>query len=925
MILKIVALDSSNDLRTSGDLSFTEALIRQQGHFAFENTILRGVTTDAGGNPIDYWDVYRSASFTTNGFSMGEVTFSFDLLVVERSEQVRVFANPAPLGNLTLSTAIRQSLLQLQYDYSGSVWGDAFDFSGSEGGTARGGAGSDRLKGSKGDDKLYGGTGDDELDGNGGNDLVDGGDGDDYIVGSLGQRLIGGAGIDFLKLDLSPISSNLIFRALALQKDGAWLTSNTWLHGFENYDLKLGAGDDTIDLSGLGALYSPRSTNLDAGAGNDTLKLDSETHIEIASVRNVEWLEVDYRTKGSWDGISMRVEGKNIVFDGAVFQGLRSIKLDGGSDSDQIVGTAGNDSLSGGGGDDRIEGRGGKDKIDGGDGHDTIVGSLGSQMSGGSGLDTLEFDRSGIAASLHLKFTAQLKNWLEIAPDTTIRGFERMKLRLGDGDDTIDLSDAKSGGGTYFGGNGYDTLQLNSSSLRPTEQYYGDSLHIYNFERIYIDYSDKKHEIITDKRGLVTSPIQVEAGSFWLEIGTYETLTFKLGTANDVFFGSASNDIIYGNKGNDTITGGGGKDRIYGGDGKDLITGMLGSIYSGGAARDSLTIDHSLSRTGDRFVVVKQKGETFYLDDETSISGFETVDMKFGRGDDSVDISGLNFSAPESENNISFRGSKGKDIITLNQATRGQFYVPEFEIAVLDWSGSKLGATLKLAIGSYVQTVTSSKLHLMLGKDVAVKFSGSDFKDSINGGKNSDILSGRAGDDFLRGGRGNDVLKGGAGNDALMGDGGHDTLNGGAGDDVLTGGGGRDRLIGSAGDDTLIGGEGADVLTGGSGKDLFVFKSTGDSFGSSFESGLDRITDFKSGKDGIDLSAIDADQIKRGAQAFSFIDKQGSVFTGKAGELVFRKIAGGIMVHGDTNGDAIADFSLMLSKLSTLHEGDFIL
>jgi len=65
---------------------------------------------------------------------------------------------------------------------------------------------------------------------------------------------------------------------------------------------------------------------------------------------------------------------------------------------------------------------------------------------------------------------------------------------------------------------------------------------------------------------------------------------------------------------------------------------------------------------------------------------------------------------------------------------------------------------------------------------------------------------------------------------------------------VITGTVSRDTLVGTAGDDRITGGTGGDVLTGAAGADTFVYLSTRDAG--------DRITDFVSGTDKIDLSAL---------------------------------------------------------------------
>ncbi|RDI62385.1 M10 family metallopeptidase C-terminal domain-containing protein [Microvirga subterranea] len=142
------------------------------------------------------------------------------------------------------------------------------------------------------------------------------------------------------------------------------------------------------------------------------------------------------------------------------------------------------------------------------------------------------------------------------------------------------------------------------------------------------------------------------------------------------------------------------------------------------------------------------------------------------------------------------------------------------------------------------------------------------------------------------------------------------------GDDVITGGRGKDTLLGFAGNDRIAGGRGADKLFGGADADAFVFKATGDSTASS--KGRDTIYDFsrKQG-DVIDLTAIDASRSLAGDQDFTFIGRSG--FHGVEGELRYSKIKGGVMLQADVNGDAKADFAVVLKGISSLAQGDFLL
>jgi len=111
-------------------------------------------------------------------------------------------------------------------------------------------------------------------------------------------------------------------------------------------------------------------------------------------------------------------------------------------------------------------------------------------------------------------------------------------------------------------------------------------------------------------------------------------------------------------------------------------------------------------------------------------------------------------------------------------------------------------------------------------------------------------------------------------------------------------------------------------MSGSAGADVFVFQALGDS--TTTLAGRDVITDFSVAQgDRIDLSALDARTNVAGNQAFSFIGTGG--FTGHAGELAYRSLAGGTLIVADVNGDRIADLAILLDYSLTLNANSFIL
>ncbi|WP_191488042.1 serralysin family metalloprotease [Pseudomonas sp. FEN] len=119
---------------------------------------------------------------------------------------------------------------------------------------------------------------------------------------------------------------------------------------------------------------------------------------------------------------------------------------------------------------------------------------------------------------------------------------------------------------------------------------------------------------------------------------------------------------------------------------------------------------------------------------------------------------------------------------------------------------------------------------------------------------------------------------------------------GGSGNDLLIGNDVANELRGGAGNDILFGAGGADKLWGGSGSDTFVFAAVSDSA----PNATDRIMDFSSGQDKIDLSGI-----THGA-GLSFVN----AFTGHAGDAVLTYASGTNLgtLAVDFSGHGVADF-----------------
>lgn len=195
----------------------------------------------------------------------------------------------------------------------------------------------------------------------------------------------------------------------------------------------------------------------------------------------------------------------------------------------------------------------------------------------------------------------------------------------------------------------------------------------------------------------------------------------------------------------------------------------------------------------------------------------------------------------------------------------------------------------------------------------------SKFSDQFRGYGGNDTIIGRGGSDILSGNRGADRIDGGFGNDTLIGGFGNDRLNGNTGNDILRGGFNNDLMRGGLGADTLQGGGGRDRIFAGvdAAQDTFVYRKASDSLPGAAR--RDKLFQYDTGEDKIDMSFIDADVSQAGFQSLSLS------YTGpKANSVWLAGSGAGMLVKGDVNGDTTADFVIQIVNLFSMDISDLV-
>lgn len=325
---------------------------------------------------------------------------------------------------------------------------------------------------------------------------------------------------------------------------------------------------------------------------------------------------------------------------------------------------------------------------------------------------------------------------------------------------------------------------------------------------------------------------------------------------NDLMRGRGGSDTLQGGTGNDTLDGGSGSDNLAGGTGDDTYwIDSAGDVVTELAGGGSDTVRSSVSRTLGNYQ------ENLVLTGNAATSGIGNTLANSMTGNVSANA---------------IDGGSGADTMA-GALGNDTYYVDNAGDVVVELSGGGTD-TVRSSIS---RTLGGFQEKLVLVGSAAINGTGNTLANVITGNAAANVLDGGAGIDTMLGGAGNDTYVVDHANDVVteLDSGGRDTvrssvgrtlgfaqedliligsaaikgngnelanvISGNSSANVLFGDQGNDRISGGSGNDVLDGGLGNDTLTGGAGLDAFRFAAA--------LSGVDRIIDFTSGVDRIQL------------------------------------------------------------------------
>ncbi len=776
-----------------------------------------------------------------------------------------------------------------------------------------------QLQGQEGDDQLYGvgsaytvligGSGADQLHAGTGGNLID------YETALQGVT----ASMANPALNTGDAAGDTYFGLFG--HDLAGSPFDDVLYGDAGDNNIIGDPDINVYLrSGTDQLYGGAGNDtLDGGGGGD--RLDGEEGFDAAAYTSAQaGLHVYLLNPAANTGDAQGDTFFNIE---AVIGSAFADTIGGDKANNSLFGEAGNDVLHGEGGDDLLVGGAGSDRLIGGAGLDLAVYSDSNQglsvsmeapqfNTGIAGGDTYE----GVEGLLGSKFADVL---VGDAGSNVLRGEGGDDRLSGAAGDDVLFGDA--GADQLDGGEGFNIASYQTSSAGVTASLTDPSLNTGDAKG---DTYQNIQQLNGSEYADILTAISANGGVV-RGLGGDDTL-YATGFGAQLS-GDDGNDVLNGGAGDDVLVGGAGSDQLIGGGGVDLASyvtstsGVTASLGSGGVSGDA---------SGDSYAGVENLAGTNFADDLTGDASSNYLLGLFGddtlRGGDGDDLleGGVGADA--------LLGGAGFDYAVYSAA--------DTAVTVVLSGGTQLGDAKGDTFSSIEGVLGSAFGDVIIGDAASNVLQGLGGNDRLNGGGGSDLLVGGAGDDILFGGAGNDSLTGGTGSDrftyslvtdsqstpeiapdiiedfetgtdkidisalrptnvSIGRDGAYtlvsaqtsegiwavrvvgdvsisDVIQTATGQQII-GTSGPDVLVGTAGPDILNGGGGGDTLTGGLGSDTFLYAAASDSNAS----GRDLITDFETGVDRVDLSALNTIEIsiiRDGASSYVFASSPGGGF-----------------------------------------------
>jgi Ca2+-binding RTX toxin-like protein len=741
-----------------------------------------------------------------------------------------------------------------------------------------------------GENFLIGGNGSDVLEGRGGADIL--------VGGSFNSDF----GFDYASYESSPSAVTVRLKGVGSDTqtaiaNGGDATGDT-LVGIEgligsrfndtltgnslNNVLAGGLGDDILDgRGGIDTVDYSRDHFFDSvGAGNTADRVDVRLGINGAS-----GIGAEFRLNLP-DNFFTRISTDTLV----------SIE--------NVTGTAGSDTIVGNEQDNVLDGRGGNDLVDGGFGNDTLIGGSGintaSFVSHDAGVvpigetNTISLGNNGADGSYtrsHVVFTLPVHS---VVDETDIlRGFQDVqgsnRAETINGNEQNNVLDGRGGGDVLDGGLGNDTL-IGGEGIDTASYVSHDGLALALG--------------VTIRLGAGTAD-----GSATATILSTHQIEADILRGIENVIGSSHDDTINGNEQDNVLDGRGGNDTLDGGLGNDTLIGGAGDNTALFASHDSVPL---VIGARDVISLGLNGADGSYTRLQPALPQ-PTLEHDVLRGIADVIGSNHDETINGNENSNGLTGRGGND--NLNGGAGGDvyFYLGSAGVAfgndrIFDDSGTDAIVVNSFSdIVGAPQHVGDDLLITLTGGTIRIleHFAGHQVENIFDANGNSMVLA-----TGLIGGNAPGIIAGGNGGETLDGKGGDDFLFGNRGNDILLGGDGNDRLDGGAGSDILDGGTGNDILTGGHGRDTFVFAPM---VQNGLAPGNDVVTDFKQGRDLIDLTAFNT--------TFRALDDNhnGTLDAGEGDKHI------GVQVHG---GDTVLSFaggSIRIEDVTHLHANDFLL